>query len=309
MPQARSVVMIDAPSNLGLRPLVEGVIPGCYKLPWALRDQRLIDRLGASDGGAVVPPPYRAQWVPGEGDRNATGIADYSIKLANRVEALIHAERQVLVLGGDCSILIGNALALKRRGRYGLVYLDAHGDFRHLGNDTLIVAAAGEDLAILTKRGDARLVDLEGRGPYLRAQDVHVAGVRPTDDYLDELTALGMGVTTSPAIRAAPISETARQILKTTTEYTAGFWVHLDVDVIDAVEMPAVDSPEEGGVTLVALEELLGQLLSSPLCVGMEVTIFDPDLDPGGYYAGRLADCLVGAFERARTRPRLQREP
>jgi len=34
-----------------------------------------------------------------------------------------------LVLGGDCSILLGTTLALRRRGRFGLLFIDGHADF------------------------------------------------------------------------------------------------------------------------------------------------------------------------------------
>ena len=75
---------------------------------------------------------------------------------------LIDRGRMPIVLGGDCSILIGCALSLRRRGRYGLALLDGHGDFRHPGNSDAVDAAAGEDLAIVSGRGEDRLVNLEG---------------------------------------------------------------------------------------------------------------------------------------------------
>jgi arginase len=51
-----TTTLLDAPSNLGLRPPAPGASPGVYKLAGALRDQRLLERLGASEGGVVVPP-------------------------------------------------------------------------------------------------------------------------------------------------------------------------------------------------------------------------------------------------------------
>ena len=118
----RNVIILDAPSNLGLRPPEDGVMPGCYKLPWAIRDRGLLEAIEADDGGSLVPLQYRSQWKPGDGDRNAEGIASYSIRLVNRLQSIIKEHRKVLVWGGDCSILIGNMLALKRCRRYGLVF-------------------------------------------------------------------------------------------------------------------------------------------------------------------------------------------
>lgn len=288
-----NVIVLDAPSNLGLRPPEEGSIPGCYKLPWALRDRGLLEALRAGDGGSLAPPRYRSQWKPGDGDRNAEGIASYSVQLANRLQDMVGEWRKVLVLGGDCSILIGNMLALKRLGRYGLVFMDAHSDFRHPGNAAAIGAAAGEDLAIVTGRGDARLVNLEGHQPYVQDEDVHVVGVRGGDPYLGELAAIGIRVTTSQELAETCVEEVARNVIATTTRHTAGFWIHLDIDVVDAAEMPAVDCPEPQGPSFALISTLLRELLASPGCAGMELTIYDPDLDPAGVCADRIVECLA----------------
>jgi arginase len=61
----RSIVVIDAPSNLGLRPPLPGVVPGVYKLAGALRDQDILARLGAREGGVVTPPRYMPDWMAG----------------------------------------------------------------------------------------------------------------------------------------------------------------------------------------------------------------------------------------------------
>lgn len=63
------------------------------------------------------------------------------------------------------------------------------------------------------------------------------------------------------------------------------FWVHFDVDVLDQAVMPAVDTPGSPGIDAPDVEAILRTLVSDPRCCGMTVTIFDPDLDPGGRYA------------------------
>ena len=178
------------------------------------------------------------------------------------------------------------------------MFLDAHSDFRHLGNSDSgsIGAAAGDDLAIVTGRGDARLVNIEALGPYFRDQDIHVVGIRANDSEIEEFAALGIRVTTADAMIGADMSALANEIIATTTEATAGFWIHFDADVIDASEMPAVDCPESGGPSFATVTMLLRHLLQSPLCLGLQLTIYDPDLDPDGEVAARLRECLVQAF-------------
>jgi arginase len=60
--------------------------------------------------------------------------------------------------------------------------------------------------------------------------------------------------------------------------------------------MPCVDSPNPKGLTFAELQEILVALLGSGLAVGMEVTIFDPELDPEGKYAAELVSTLARSF-------------
>jgi arginase len=75
-----------------------------------------------------------------------------------------------------------------------------------------------------------------------------------------------------------------------------GFWIHVDVDVLDSDLMPAVDSPQPDGMTDEELGEVLRPLLAAPGAMGIEVTIFDPELDADGSLARRLGAMLAGAF-------------
>lgn len=75
-----------------------------------------------------------------------------------------------------------------------------------------------------------------------------------------------------------------------------GFWVHLDADVLDPAVMPAVDSPDDGGLLPEELGPLLRVLVRPPRRVGLDVTVYDPDLDPDGTAGALLTDLLVAAF-------------
>lgn len=299
--ELRRPAVLDAPSNLGLSPPAEGVVPGCYKLAGALRDCGFVRRLGADDAGCVTPPRYdRSGWKPGDGVFNAAAMAGYSRRLAGRLDQLLNAGRFPLVLGGDCSIVLGAALALNRRGRYGLAFLDGHSDFRHLGNSPRVGAAAGEDLALVTGRGQADLTDLDGRRPYVRDEDVAVLGIRDDDEALAELRGLGVPVWEVARLRAGGPALAASPALRhLERDGLDGFWMHLDADILDPAVMPAVDSPDPGGLYHDELAALLTPLVASPSCVGLDVTVFDPDLDPDGGLAHDLTDTLVAALAPA----------
>jgi arginase len=196
-----------------------------------------------------------------------------------------------VLLGGDCSILLGPALALRRSGRYGLAYVDAHADFRHLGNSPHVGSAAGEDLALVTGRGDDYLTDIDGLRPYVRDEDVIVLGVRDGED-LRDVAESGLAYSPGTDIDLGR----AREIL--VRDELDGFWIHVDADVLDPAVLPAVDSPTPGGLDAGQLAELLRGLIDLPGAAGLEVTIFDPDLDEDGGQAAVLTDILVSGLTR-----------
>ncbi|MFD8690322.1 arginase family protein [Streptomyces sp. NPDC059651] len=294
----RNIFVLDAPSNLGLRPPAPGTVPGCYKLAGALREQRIVQRIGAFEGGVVVPPRYdRGAWEEGDGVFHAPEIARYTRTLADRVERHVRAGDFPLVLGGDCSIQLGASLALRRIGRYGLVSVDGSADFRHAGNSGRIGAAGGEELAIATGRGQDDLTGLEGLRPYLRDEDVRILGIRDDDEDRAELAELKIPVATVGEIREQGAADLAGGVVRSLESPALdGFWVHLDADVLDPSVMPAVDSPDDGGLLPGELGPLLRTLVRSPRCVGLNVTIYDPDLDPDGTAGALLTDLVVAAF-------------
>ncbi|GAA0721210.1 arginase family protein [Dactylosporangium roseum] len=298
----RRIAVVDAPSNLGLRPPTATSVPGCAKAPGALRDNGLLTRLGARDAGCITPPRYDpAGWEPGDGVAQADEIAVFVRRLADRIGTILGAGDFPLVLGGDCSILLGAGLAMRRHaatldGRIGLVYVDGHSDFRHEGNASYVGAAAGEALALATGRGQANLAAIEQRRPYFRDVDVVLLGIRTHDEYRLDLQAAGIVARAVPELRsngAARSAQWARDQLRDCT----GFWVHVDVDVLDPAVMPAVDAPDVGGIAYRELEILLSSLVSDPRCVGAQVTVFDPDYDPDGRYAAEVTDALVAGLE------------
>ncbi len=302
----RRIAVLDAPSNLGLRPPTATSVPGCAKAPGALRDRDLLGRLNARDAGCLTPPRYDpGDWRPGDGVAHASEIAAYSRALADRIGAILDEGEFPVVLGGDCSIVLGSGLAMHRLGeavggRIGLVFVDGHSDFRHPGNASYVGAAAGEDLALVTGRGQPDLAAIEGRRPYFRDVDVVVLGIRAQDEYRLDLQAAGIVTRPVPALRAEGAARSAQWARDQLVD-CAGYWVHVDVDVLDPAVMPAVDAPSPGGIAFPELELLLAGLVESPHCLGVEITVFDPDYDPDGSYAAEITSALVSGLAVAHT--------
>ena len=283
--------VLDAPSNLGLAPPAPGREPGTRRMPDVLRWNGLRARLGARDGGRVEAPPY-ATGVHPDGIRNAEAIAAYSRKLADTVETVVLRDELAVVLGGDCSILLGNLLGARRKvERLGLVFLDGHSDFA-TPERSGTHGAAGMDLALAIGRGPRLLSALASDGPLVEVESVVHLGLREDDP---ELRASGIPVLDLEEIeRRGPPAIAARALELLDTH--PAFWVHVDADVIDDALMPAVDSRVPGGLSYEALVQLLRPLLASPRALGVELTIYDPDRDPEGSVGRAFTAALVEAL-------------
>jgi arginase len=285
--------IVEAPSVLGLSP------SGVEELPAALLRAGLAARLGARRAGPVEPPPYEERRDPVHGLLNAPGIARYAIDLADVIGRIVDAGEIPVVLGGDCSILLGSMLALRRRGRYGLLFVDGHTDFYQPAAN-VNGQVASSDLALATGRGPAVLTDLEGRGPLVRDEDTVAFGRRDEAEsrsYGSDEPPESLRVIDLASIRAAGIDAALGDALaRLTRAELAGFWLHLDADVLDDAIMPAVDYRQPGGLSWRELESVLRGARATNRLVGLEVTIFNPRLDPEGAVARALTEELVAGL-------------
>ena len=293
----RVIAFLSAPSGLGLRPPVPGSVPGTSKAPEALREAGLAARLmenNARDAGVILPGRYVDDDAtrPAGRVRNEKAMVDHARRLAERLDQILEAGDAPLVIGGDCSILLGVGLALAKRGGHsGLVHVDGHTDFRHPGNSDECASVAGEDLAAAVGMHWPAISNIDGKGPYFAASRAAHIGHRENDEAASEVRrTLGLAISASEAMTASP-ADIAARVHKTTG---ADYWLQIDVDVLDPSVMPAVDSPDPGGLGVDELVRLLEQL--APRAIGASVTVFDPDLDPDGDYAVLLSNIIVAGL-------------
>ena len=284
--------VIEAPSSLGLWP------SGVERTPEVLLQMGLARALDARRDRRVEPPDYDPVRDPATHMLNPHGLAEYSPLLADAVGAVIDKGEFPVVLGGDCSILLGCMLALRRRGRYGLLFLDGHADF-YQPEASLTGEGADMDLGLVSGRGPDLVVNLEGHKPYVRDEDIVVFGMRDASmahKYGSrDVRATGMTVMDLSDVRKAGAKAAAAEaVARLAAGDREGFWIHLDVDVLDDAIMPAVDYRMSDGLDFDELVAVLHAALGSFRAVGLDLTIFNPNLDPNR----TLARNLVGALRR-----------
>lgn len=302
----RNICLIRAPSNLGLRPLRPGHVPGTWRAPQALSEAGLVEVLAPVRVVDLERPAYSTEPQPGTKLRNGPAIRRFNLELAEIVaDALVQREFP-LIIGGDCSILLGALAAARRSGPLALVHVDGHSDFRHPGNynvNAALGSAAGMDLALATGRGEALLTEWPGvDGPLVADEAVVQIGERESRDAdfawpdINATAITRIDVFAAQELGVAKVLETTRATL---ARADCPYWLHLDVDVLDQTVMPAVDSPGSPGIDPDDLVVILSALAADRRCIGMDMTIYDPDLDPNGDLA-RLLVSLLGQVLKQR---------
>jgi arginase len=239
-------------------------------------------------------------WFPGSA-RNEDRIIAYSRSLGERVAAAVHHGRFPVVLGGDCSIVLGCLLGARRaaRGPVGLAYLDAHADFA-TPQESRTGSVASMCLGLASGRGDTPLARLAGRAALVDGRHVALVGRRDQADAWYGHAALAaspiLDLPESDLRSQAPGDLAAAILARVASPEVEGFWIHLDVDVLNPAVMPAVDSPEPGGPLASELVPLLTPLVRHPRALGLDVAIYDPALDPDRSCARQLVGLLQALF-------------
>jgi len=196
----------------------------------------------------------------------------------------------VVILGGDCSILLGifGAFRLADK-RVGLVILDGHTDYRDPAS-----SSSGEpadlDLAILTGKGPDELTGLFGLPPLLPPADVVVYGYREPD-LIAESNILHFDRQVFRETSADNLANQALALL----DHVDRLWFHLDVDVLDPTLMP-VCFPEPDGLSVDETLAFLSTSMRSKRFMGMSVSCYHPNLDLNLEAASRVVGMLGSAL-------------
>lgn len=297
MVEGPKYVIIDAPSILGLRNT------GVQGLPEALKKAGLMDRLNATFAGRVQPSMhYDPTRDPITHLLNGTSIALFSKDLSKIVNIEIEKKKFPIVLGGDCSILIGGLLGLRRIGRYGLFFIDGHSDFYQPQASTT-GEVADMELAFVSGRGPDILSNIDGLKPLILDDDIVVFGYRDAEQSTSygshNVRDTSMQVLDLSDVRNLGINKAASLAVSNllTSEDLSGFWIHLDADVLNDRIMPAVDYRlGTGGLEFSELSYILKILISSQKAIGMTITIYNPNLDSSGSIARNFVSCIVAGL-------------
>jgi arginase len=278
---------------LGVPLRTGSLYPGSENDAQAYRDAGLLARLHAAgrqavdEGDVAIPsylphhaiPPIRS-WP---GPRIAWDC------VGERLGPLLRQPGHVpLLIGCDCSIVVGTAQALMgdAAGEVHVLYVD--GDYDDAApTPTRCQSAAATAVWLLTRASPF------WAGPPLRASQVTVIGWTVPS----QSAQAGMGSFSLADIRRLGPRAAARRALDAVPA-SASILLHLDVDAFRRRDLPAVYFPHEEGLALDEGAELLGGLLADPRIRVVEVSEYaalrDLDQRCAGALVGMLAEGLPG---------------
>lgn len=291
----REIQLIVAPSILGLKPT------GVEKLPEALLAQNLQEKL-QSKKELIEVRTLNHCYSKGRDDTQIINSQTQQIVLSGlqrEIESHVNPSQCLVVLGGDCSILIGIMAALKARGTYGLFFLDAHADFYEPEKSTT-GEAADMDLALVTGRGPDLLQTSDM--PYVIDEHIIHIGQRDMEETKkfgsQDIRATGIRCFDLPSIEKNGVEQTLQHIDGClTSNHMDGYWIHFDTDVLSDDVNPAVDYRLPGGLSFEQCEKILKHLIGQYDIAGISITIFNPSLDQDGKIAACLTQLIVNILK------------
>ena len=209
-------------------------------------------------------------------------IAAVNEPIARFTEEAARAGDRPVCITGDCCAAIGALTGLQRAGiAPTLLWLDAHGDF-NTPETTPSGYLGGMPLAMLTGRGDLEILDALGA----RAID---------DDTVVLYDARDLDPLEREALAASRVTHlTSLEALEGFDFRGAPVHVHLDPDVLNPLDAPAMAYATPGGPRLAALSRALSRL------TGRGVSVSSVTVDDVGDRSRRIAEHRSGRVAVAR---------
>jgi arginase len=269
--------------------------------PRRLRDAGLSSSVpGAHVGPDVVvsePDPSRGRLA---GFFNERALLEMVEAVHGRVRAALQAGRFPLTYGGDCAVLVGAVPAVRDVcGTAGLVFVDGHEDATTMEQSTTGEAANMEIALLLGMTGQRAPQPMRSRLPAVRFEAIAMLGQRDAN-YRREIGVASIAdrvrLHGAEDLRGDP-ERLAAQAAGEVAGAASGWWLHVDLDVLDGTEFracgAAADASMPKGLTWAELTEITRTVLQTDGCRGWSIAVYNPDLDPGGGEAERIVAYLA----------------
>lgn len=295
--QPKKIVLLGAPiSAAALR-------AGHERAPAALRAAGLVARLESAgfdvqDAGDIPARVYQPDDEHPRA-RNFPAVLQALHDLRPRIEVAIKSGALPLVIGGDRIVVLAMLAGARRYYRnVGLVYMDSDADLATPATSTS-GSVDGMVISHIVGRGAAEMVRFWGEPPLVREPDILLFGANRIDPSEEQFLARSpmprrLAADVSRRGGAAAAEEAAARAHAGQRE----FILHFDVDVISAREFPATNFPSLDAISLADARAALAVFARQPQLTGINVSAYNPDLDPDGTYGKLVVDMIVESLEQ-----------
>ncbi len=228
-----------------------------------------------------LPTQLGAEWVEVKAQMREDEAPVTSINRAIAEAIATHSDRIPLIFTPNCINALGILKGLESH-RPDVLWLDAHGDF-NTPETTRSGFLGGMPVAALVGRGNEDLMRGIGLSP-LREDQITLSDARNLDPEEGDLLRSSQ-VKHFPHINEIQATKWANKPL----------YIHLDTDVIDPSDMPALSYQEPNGPSLAETETLMRQVVQSANLAGAYVSLWDAAL-PGAEQAQAATFRLIAAI-------------
>lgn len=208
-------------------------------------------------------------------------ITEVCAKLRDTVKESLHKKELPIILGGDHSIAIGSIFGSKRycyeKGlKLGVIWLDAHADMNtpessETGN------IHGMPLSTVLGMGHESLTMLGQPAPFLKGEDVYLAGIRDVDDKEQViLDKSGVTYATMPKMKELGPEAIVKEIERGVISQADCIHLSIDLDVMDPDLAPSVSTPVKKGMTLEEAKVILSVVKNSGKLLSLDFVEYNP---------------------------------
>ena len=219
---------------------------------------------------------------PNDLRKNEKYINNFTKKVFDSSLEILNNDKMPLLVGGDHSCVMGNALASQKYNKnIGIIWVDAHIDYNTF-ETTITGNIHGLPLASI----NGLCTDLTDfiTSNYINPKNTVVVGYRAKeencDNEMNNIKKMGVTVFTTDDIKKEGPTNIIKKAIEIANKNTNGMHVSLDLYVLDPKIAPGVSIPEYDGISDKDIYEIVDELLKyKDLVKSIDLVEFNPSLD------------------------------
>lgn len=214
--------------------------------------------------------------------KNEKYVNNFTKKVFDTSLKILNNNKTPLLIGGDHSCVIGNALASQKYNKnIGIIWVDAHIDYNTF-KTTITGNIHGLPLAAI----NGLCTDLTDfiTSNYINPKNTVVVGYRAKEencnDEMNNIKKMGVTVFTTEDVKKEGPNNIIKKAINIASNNTNGIHVSLDLDVLDPKIAPGVSIPEYDGISDNDMYEIIDEILKNKKLVkSIDLVEFNPSLD------------------------------